>query len=977
MIGSLLHHRTGWSVLVLCVSFLSIGHSASAQCDPTVPTYFVDLTSSPNSTFLSPSGTRVGNCCGTTAPDACVAFIITLHPGASGIIFDICSGAVPSGSMFYQIGCGPPTAVGSVMCLNGVGPHTLTFCKPGNNPNSYCVTSVPAPTAGPDISINDGCSATMFATGFDTTTIQWTSVVPGATGQYDAYMDCNTCSQVNVGWQAGAPAFVDYQICGSPIGGCGQTPTCDTVRVYFNPSLAASIQPPFPTVCFGAAGTTIHAIPGGGSPPYSYLWSTGETTPSIFVGPGTYSVQISDSTNCPPVNTSVIVDAFAIPITADAGNDITVCGTNGQVALSGTVTGALGGYWSSQGSVQLAPDSLNVAYTPTLAELQQGSSTLYLTTTGNSGCPADIDTLVVHWSALTLSAILISDHISCTGNSDGAISFTPADPALTYSWNDPAGQSTATATGLGAGTYTVTVSDLNGCDTSLSLTLVDPAPFVVDSIAGVDLLCNQDSSGQAYVYVSGGTPGYTYQWGGLASGQITDGISQLSVGSYPVTITDLHGCVVNSSVSIAQPPPLLIDLPPVVPVCVNTPFDLSANASGGTPGYVFIWAGYGSADTLTTSISSDSSFTVTVSDANGCLGPSDSVLIEVIDIFSETLSAWGDTVLCGSGQVNFGAQFSGDLSITTIDWPSIGNTGEGPFTQLITQSGSIPVLATDVCGNSLYDTVLVIVDELPVISMPSILEEGCAPLEVQFPSIQTNALLTYSWQFGDGSTSTQDAPTHTYSAGNYVVMVNVTTVNGCVIFSPSPSAVNAFAPPIAKIDADPWTTDIDNPTIQLTDASIGNIAFREWTFPDGTTSNINNPIYVADQIGSLPIHLFVRDLNHCEATDHRLINVLPVYDITIPNAFTPSAGSQGGGYYTPGDLSNDIFYPFVDYVDQMEFLIFNRWGELVFESHDPAFGWDGYYKGKLSQQDVYTYSLWVRFKDGVEQEKVGDVSLFR
>jgi hypothetical protein len=114
---------------------------AWAQCDSTVPVIAVDLSGSPSATWQSPLIPRQGLCCSTNAPDQCIEFVITLDPDAQGIVFDVCAGAVPPGAMYYQIDCGPPTAVGTPACLSGVGPFSLTFCKPGNNINGYCITS--------------------------------------------------------------------------------------------------------------------------------------------------------------------------------------------------------------------------------------------------------------------------------------------------------------------------------------------------------------------------------------------------------------------------------------------------------------------------------------------------------------------------------------------------------------------------------------------------------------------------------------------------------------------------------------------------------------------------------------------------------------------------------------------------------------------------------------------------------------------
>src|SRR6185503_17842270 len=156
------------------------------NCGPTTPTFTVNLPGNPNGSWISPVVSRNDTCCGAQAPDACVQFVITLDPLAQGISFNIYSGAVPPGAMFYQINCGPPVAVGSPICLNGVGPHYLTFCKPGNNSNEYIITSLGDPgTQGDTMSM--GCtSGNLYAWGYYEPSVSWTSIFPGPQGAYNS-----------------------------------------------------------------------------------------------------------------------------------------------------------------------------------------------------------------------------------------------------------------------------------------------------------------------------------------------------------------------------------------------------------------------------------------------------------------------------------------------------------------------------------------------------------------------------------------------------------------------------------------------------------------------------------------------------------------------------------------------------------------------------------------------------------------------
>lgn len=149
---------------LLCLNLVSIPNlSYSQNCGPNVPSFQVNLSNNVNGSWISPNTARFGNCCGTTSPDNCIEFVITLHPSAAYISFNIFSGAIPGGALFYQINCGPQQALGKPICLNGAGPHTITFCKPGNNNNTYIIQSGGKAEAGNDVTVNDGCSDTLFA----------------------------------------------------------------------------------------------------------------------------------------------------------------------------------------------------------------------------------------------------------------------------------------------------------------------------------------------------------------------------------------------------------------------------------------------------------------------------------------------------------------------------------------------------------------------------------------------------------------------------------------------------------------------------------------------------------------------------------------------------------------------------------------------------------------------------------------------
>ncbi|MGE0562751.1 MAG: PKD domain-containing protein [Flavobacteriales bacterium] len=1281
---------------IVCLEFLPF--TLQAQCDAGTPTFVVDLSTDPNGTWISPDTTRASLCCGASAPDRCVQFIVTLHSNAEGIIFNIYSGAIPPGALFYQVACGPPTPVGEALCLNGPGPHSITFCKPGNNNNQYSILSVADPGVGPNIVVNDGCNGDLYAFGYEIPSLIWTSVYPGAVGEYNNYLSCTSaCDSVNVVAQAGFPPYVDYQVCGFPLGGCDTTYTCDTVRSTFNSTLAATILPVNPTVCFGTSGTTITAYGGGGTPPYNYLWNTGDTSQSIFVNVGTYSVIVGDSSGCPPTSTSVVVTSFASAISADAGQDQTVCEIDIPIALSGSVVAASGGTWTG-GNGSFSPDNntLNASYTPTSSEIANGSVTLYLTTTGNGSCPPATDTVLLSIVKFNASILTVSNGVSCFGGSDGSgiVSLSGGVPPYTVTWNTAPIQVGDTAIGLVAGTYTATLTDGNGCDTVISITITEPpvltsvisgvinvsctggnngaatvnpsggtAPYtylwdsnagnqttstatnlvagtydvvVTDSngctttssaaitepassislvISTTDVSCAGGSDGTATAIPSGGTPPYTYLWSANTGNQTTSTATNLPIGLYTITVTDTNNCIIQPGIIINEPLPLTTSITftdvscyggnngtatvtpsggtapysylwdsnagnqttstatsliagtynvtitdtndcvfdtlvivgqPLLPLSIATSvtnvscyggnngtatvipsggiapysylwdanagnqttssitgllagnytvfvndtngcidstivtisqplFPLSfltsytpvsckggndgvatVNPSGGTPSYTYLWdinTGYqttssavglvagnyqvmvtdtnGCFDTISVAVTepdlivvmatpmdticpseniqigatvtggnggyiynwnqglpsnqtntvspgTTTTYSVFVTDALGCTGNTDSVTIYVLNLYLDSLSTISSGDICLGGATQISGGYSAGIGNYTFTWNQGLPNGFGPYTVSPITTTDYVFTVTDQCNNSISDSVTVNVFPLPIINLPPVIANGCEPLLVNFKdTLNDSTTVNYLWGFGDGYTSTYASSNHIYNnSGTYNITLTITSAGGCVSTSTGNSVVIVNPSPIAEGIAIPFVTDIQNPTISFKDLSIGSVSVF-WDFGDGDTSNVFNPSHTYQDIGTYNVTLTSINQFGCKDVYQLQVTIEPFYTFDIPNAFTPSPGGGNGGTYDPTSLLNDVFYPTTEYVLDFHMLIFNRWGELIFESFDIKIGWDGYYRGVMAQQDVYVWKIDITYIDNKKLSKVGDLTLIR
>lgn len=715
------------------------------DCGANVPVIDVDLTADAGGTFFTPSVTRVGNCCGTTNPDRCIAFNITLSDDAQGIVFDICAGAVPPGALFYQVACGPPVAVGNILCLDGPGPHSLTFCKPGNNNNVYCITSVPAPTAGPDTLASEGCTAQIIADGFEPGMTTWSSVGPGPDGSLDYLIDCPTCLATGVSAPNPIIPFGDFEICGLNVGGCSPVQVCDTVRVYFASTLDVTIAPEEPAICFGSAGTTVQATGSGGYPPYIYNWSNGVSGPVTGItSPGTYSVAVSDSSGCPPAVYTFEVIQYAMPLVVDAGANLLVCNFEDPIQLGGSFEGIDSASWVGGDGV-FTPDRNDplATYQPTPDEILAGSVTLGLVLNPLGDCPGMSDVVTFTLEPYDTEVTALVQDVSCFGGSDGAISLAFSGNQGPYSVTWAEVSDTGPVIGnLPEGTYTATVTNALGCFEVLTYTVTEPlllTAVVMDMSAP---LCHDSDDGTAEVAIEGGTEPYTILWS-AGPGQTGTSATGLASGTQAVEVTDAKGCLATQDFTLEPPAPVQILTSQGIPICPNEPHTLTANAVGGAGGYAYYWSnGEVTGGSLVVSPLWDENYGVYATDANGCASDAINIFVEVITIDEGNLTVSPGAFICPGAGFTLEANYNGNFHPYTYAWSPDNLIGAGPHTVYPADATDYEVTVTDACGNAALGLVSVgILDSLEV---------GIAPDD---PAICFGAPGTTVTAFGTGGTA--------------------------------------------------------------------------------------------------------------------------------------------------------------------------------------------------------------------------------
>jgi gliding motility-associated-like protein len=598
------------------------------------------------------------------------------------VSFNFASGAVPPGALYYQIDCGPSVAVGSTICVTG-SPHYLTFCKPGNNANTYKVTSIPKPVFPHDDSARIACTRKLTILGLSQSSVTWTSVYPGALGTYNSYMSMSDSTHLSYTPAAGAPAYIDYKICGSPLANlCGYVNVCDTVRVYNFSALAETVSPTAPSFCTGGGGVAITAAASGGAAPYSYTWknSSGTTvgTSATYTASvaGTYSVVVTDalynSTLCPAFVKTVSVVAGMVPV-VNAGPDQIVCASSPLTHLNGSVTYATGGVWTGgAGSFSAGSTSIITDYTPTSGELAAGTVDLILTSSGaGGGCTNKSDTVHIAYSPI-VNVSMTANPVVCNGGSSGSATVAASGgwPPFTYSWNTSPVQTTPTATGLIAGTYTVVVTDAHNCTATSSATITQPTALTAIGTTLANVSCNGGNNGSASVTPTGGTAPYTYSWN-TSPAQTTATATGLTAGTYTATVTDAHNCTTTATATVTQPTSLGATASTLTNVACNGGNNGSASVTptGGTIPYTYSWSTSPVQTTATATGLVAGTYTVTVTDAHSCTTTATATVTQPSSL-SASASTLTNVACFGGNNGSASATPGGGTSPYTYSWSS-------------------------------------------------------------------------------------------------------------------------------------------------------------------------------------------------------------------------------------------------------------------------------------------------------------------
>ena len=349
----------------------------------------------------------------------------------------------------------------------------------------------------------------------------------------------------------------------------------------------------------------------------------------------------------------------------------------------------------------------------------------------------------------------------------------------------------------------------------------------------------------------------------------------------------------------------------------------------------------------------------------------------------EITSISADTLICGASDAVLVATSTGGSTQHIYTWINQAtNEQVGVGNQIVVSptvgTTTYCVTLSEECGSPTTQACTNVSVEAPIVPLiqPSVLD-GCEPLEVNFRNVSQGDLMTTTVNFGDGNIRVFEGNqsfAHQYMhSGVYTMNVEVVSVLGCVYNNTFPNLITVHPMPVAMFNHSPNPVNMFNTDVNFTDLSAGDIATYQWIFEEGVPaySSLKNPKvkFPEGTEGIYDVQLVVTTAFGCRDTVVRQVQVVNDVLLYAPNTFTPD-----------GDEFNQTFRVHISGIDMFSFSmqIYNRWGEMIFESFDPAAGWDGTYNGKVVQDGAYTWLIRARdlFTDN-KYEFNGTITIIR
>ena len=857
-------------------------------------------------------------------------------------------------------------AMSSVQVTGGTAPYTISWS--GGLGTNDTATNICAGTYTVTVTDSKGCkdSSAVIVIGQPLLLVS-----PGSVTNVSCFGLCDGTASIAAAGGT-APYVYDWTL-GSPVGDgtdsismlCAGTYTCTTTDSHGCTSTynAVITQPPVLTLtlahtdasCLSVCDGTATATVSGGTPPYSYSWSNGtvvstaSTTNSVSsLCAGSITIIVTDAKGCTQTVTQIITEPVVLVATA-SGTNVTCFGAcNGTATVS--VTGGTPTYTYSW----VGP----AGYTATTASISSLCPGVYTVTVTDSHLCTAVSAITITQPPLLLANAVGTNITTCYGACIGSATSTPTGgtPPYTYSWST--GATTPTISSLCAGVYTVTVTDFKGCTSVQSVTITQPTDINA-GLSFTNVTCNGACNGTATSAPSGGTPGYTFSW---STGATTATISGLCPGTYTVTVTDLNGCTKVGSVTITQPNILTVAVTSTALSCYG---DCNATASatiaGGTPPYTIDWlpgAPVGDGSTTISSLCAGT-YTVNITDFKGCTATQTVTITNPVALTISTVSTSASCntipdgaidVTVGGGTLPYAYQWSGGSAATIEDLAAI-------------LSGSYTITVTDSNSCTIADTILLPANAI-VIAVAGNDTSFCQSESLTLSAASSVNGVNYQWFEMPGNTSVGNTDSVSVNPPTGLTSYYVTVDNGSGCSDNDTVVVASNALPVVSAGPDVILFVGTSSPIGGSPTTTSPGATYQWMPTPGALDNstVSNP--TASPIATATYTVTVTSAQGCTASDSMVVNVRPT--IVFPDGISPN-----------GDGANDEWV-----IDGIELFpdcvveVYNRWGELLFQSVGYKEHWKGIFKNK--PLPVGTYYYVINLKDPIFPDTyTGPITIMR
>ena len=717
----------------------------------------------------------------------------------------------------------------------------------------------------------------------------------------------------------------------------------------------------------------------------SYSWNFGDGTATAQVNP-THSYTSTSTFNVTLIATSDnnCRDTVVYPLTVyplpvanftatDACQNTAVDFIDNSTISSGNIT---------QWSWNLGDGASSTVSEPTHNYGTSGSFHVLLNITSDQGC---ISTYTQNVNIFPMPVAAFTASEPCFGDVSQFYnqSSVTGGGSFTATWDLGNGQTSAlnnpVVTYAAAGPYnvTLTVSTANGCISSLV------QPVVVHALPMALFNADDNCLGQVTDFTDqsvandGNIASWDWKFGDNSSSNVSQPQHTYQTpGQFSVdlTITTTHGCIdqafrglniwdipapqIAAANACQQTSISMADISSIDSTLVLTyNWDMGDGSTTTQPAPSHTYAQHGNYDVM-----------VVVVNQYGC-SSTDIAHVEIYPL--PNVQFTGDTVCQNTANTFINASNIANGSISSFNWTfgdGSNSTSANPhhiYATAGTYNVNLVASSNHGCINSAIGTVMVRPNPNAQFTGGG---NGCSGFTAHFADHSTSADGTISgwlWDFGDGNVSTSQNPDHIYTqSGSYPVSLIVVSSNGCQAILQQNGIVNSFPSPLADFEMDAAQATNISPVIHYTNMSSGYTAYF-WTFGDGTTNSTEeNPVHVFADTGSFLTQLVVTNNYGCRDTILKTIEIGPRSTLFAPNCFTPNH-----------DGINDIFFPKWTQMKDLYVVILDRWGLELAQWHGLYGSWDGLYRGKPVEEDVYIYKIHGYGNDNVYYEWVGHVSV--